>query len=140
MLISEKSKKTIDACRFCWMCRHICPIGNVTGQERNNARARALSLSMVERGFDLTEDIVANVYECALCGACTNDCATGWDPVAFTKEVRLEAVINGVVPEYILKLVENIENTGNPYGEKDICDELKEEITKLPNLLMYYYS
>ena len=52
MLISEKNKKTIDACRFCWMCRHICPIGNVTGRERNNARARALSLSMVEREWN----------------------------------------------------------------------------------------
>lgn len=132
MLISEKNKKTIDACRFCWMCRHICPIGNVTGQERNNARARALSLSMVERGMELTEDIVANVYECALCGACTKECATGWDPVEFTKAVRLEAALNGVLPAYINQLIENIEKTGNAYGKTEICNELKSEIEALP--------
>ena len=45
MLISQKSKEIIDSCRFCWMCRHICPIGNATGQERNTARARMLALS-----------------------------------------------------------------------------------------------
>ena len=29
------------------------------------------------------------LYECALCGGCTKECATGWDPVMFTKEARL---------------------------------------------------
>ena len=106
MLISNKSKEIIDSCRFCWMCRHICPIGNATGQERNTARARALSLSLVERGAAKLEgSIVDNVYECALCGACTKDCATGWDPVKFTKEVRLEAALNDQTPAYITKML-----------------------------------
>lgn len=132
MLISEKSKSTIDACRFCWMCRHICPIGNVTGQERNTARGRALSLSMVERGVELSVDIMENVYECALCGACTQDCATGFDPVEFTKAVRLEGALNGKTPEFINTLIDNIEATGNPYGIKDIDNELKAVIESLP--------
>ena len=50
MSFSSKCRETADACRFCWMCRHICPVGNTTGQERNTARARALSLSLVGRG------------------------------------------------------------------------------------------
>lgn len=132
MLISNKSKETIDACRFCWMCRHVCPIGNVTGRERNNARARALSLSMVERGLELTPDIVDNLYECALCAACTKECVTGWDPIEFTKETRLEAALNGLMPEYIGKLVDNIEVTGNPYGISELSVDLKEEILALP--------
>lgn len=132
MLISEKSKNTIDACRFCWMCRHICPIGNVTGQERNTARGRALSLSMVGRGMELSVNMMENVYECALCGACTEDCVTGYDPVEFTKAVRLEGALNGKTPEYINALIDNIEATGNPYGSKEISGELKAEIKSLP--------
>jgi len=132
MLLSKKSREIIDACRFCWMCRHVCPIGNATGQERNNARARALSLSVVQRGMEPTPDIIDNVYECTLCGACTKECATGWDPIVFIKEARLEAVMNGLMPEYISKLLNNIENTGNPYGETEICNELKNEIENLP--------
>lgn len=130
MIISEKSKMTIDACRFCWMCRHICPIGNVTGQERNNARGRALSLSLVERkAIDLAE-VIDNVYECTLCGACTGECVTGWDPVAFTKEVRLEVALNGITPKYIVKLLDNIEECGNPYGIKEMSKKLVSEIEK----------
>ena len=132
MLFSKKSREIIDSCRFCWMCRHVCPIGNATGQERNNARARALSLSIVERGMEPTPDIVDNVYECGLCGACTKECVTGWDPIVFIKEARFEAAMNGLMPDYISKLLDNMENTGNPYGETEICSELKNEVENLP--------
>lgn len=131
MLISKKSKEIIDSCRFCWMCRHICPIGNATGQERNTARARALSLSLVERdAATLDGSILDNVYECALCGACTKDCATGWDPIQFTKEVRLEAAINDKIPAHIVKLLDNMAEVSNPYGVKEIDAELKAEMAK----------
>ena len=114
------------------MCRHICPIGNATGQERNTARARALSLSLVKRGAAKLEgDIVDNLYECALCGGCTNDCATGWDPVGFTKEARLSAALEGNMPGYVKKLLENIASSGNIYGEKQVSSVLLDEIKDL---------
>ena len=105
MNISEKAKQHIDACRFCWMCRHICPIGNATGQERNTARARALGLSLVVRGAEKTEDVADNIYECALCGACVKECVTGWDPVMFVQEAKTDAVLSGCIPGYIEKLL-----------------------------------
>lgn len=119
MKFSRKSTEHLDACRFCWMCRHICPIGNATGQERNTARARALGLSLVARGaVEYSEDIINNVYECALCGACVKECVTGWDPVAFTKEARLGAALDGKLPAYVLKMVNAVLETGNIYGAK----------------------
>ena len=124
MIMSEKSKKHVDSCRFCWMCHHICPIGNATGQERNTARARALGISLVNReAIDLSE-IVDNVYECATCGACVHVCVTGWDPVMFTKETRLQAALDGKLPPYIAVLVENCLTCGNAYGKTEVCAEL----------------
>ncbi len=125
MIMSEKSKQHVESCRFCWMCHHICPIGNATGQERCTARARALGISLVNRDAVKLSEIMDNIYECCTCGACVHDCTTGWDPVMFTKETRLLAALEGELPSYILKLVENSLTTGNPYGEKDIADELK---------------
>lgn len=116
-MLSEKSKRNIDSCRFCWMCRHICPVGNATGLERNTARARALSLSMVYRGAESLAEMAPNLYECALCGACVRECVTGWDPVSFTVEAKTEASLSGVLPEYILKLIENFQKYGNIYKE-----------------------
>ena len=121
MIMSEKCKQHVDSCRFCWMCHHICPIGNASGQERNTARARALGISLVNReAIDLSE-IMDNIYECATCGGCVHECVTGWDPVMFTKETRLQAALEGKLPAYIMTLVENCMNTGNPYGKTE-CD------------------
>lgn len=132
MQFTEKSKKTIDACRFCWMCRHICPIGNATGMERNTSRARALALSMVVRGKESIADSIDNVYECSICGACTKECLTGWDPVLFTQEAKLDAALAGAMPDYIVKMIENVEKTGNVYGESACCSKLSEAVSALP--------
>lgn len=118
MNISEKAKGIIDSCRFCWMCRHVCPIGNATGHERNTARARALAISLVVRGAEDVSSVIDNVYECSLCGACTNNCVTGWDPKVFIQEVKTDAVMNGVIPSYISAMLDKYEACGNAYGEK----------------------
>lgn len=140
MIMSEKCKQHVDSCRFCWMCHHICPVGNATGQERNTARARALGISLVNRGaIDLSE-IVDNIYECATCGACVHDCTTGWDPVMFTKETRLQAALEGKLPVYIEKLVDGCLDTGNAYGKTEICADLAAAIASheaLTDTLLY---
>ncbi len=117
MNFTNKAKEHIDSCRFCWMCHHVCPIGNATGLERNTARARALGLSLVAReAVEYSDDIINNVYECSLCGGCMTDCVTGWDPVMFTKEARLGAALDGKLPDYIVKMVNNLMEKGNIYG------------------------
>ncbi len=117
MQFSQKSREHIDACRFCWMCHHVCPIGNATGQERNTARARALGLSLVARdAIEYSDDIISNVYECSLCGGCMTDCVTGWDPVMFTKEARLGAALDGKLPNYVMRMIINLQEKGNIYG------------------------
>ncbi len=128
MIMSDKCKAHVDSCRFCWMCHHICPIGNATGQERNTARARALGISLVNReAIDLSE-IMDNIYECCTCGACVHDCVTGWDPVMFTKETRLQAALEGKTPDYIMTLVSNCLEIGNAYGKTATCDTLTASI------------
>ena len=128
MIMSEKSKQHVDSCRFCWMCHHICPIGNATGQERNTARARALGISLVNREAIDLSDIMDNIYECCTCGACVHDCVTGWDPVMFTKETRLQAALEDKLPAYINTLVDNCLDIGNAYGKTAMCEALTEAL------------
>ena len=140
MNFSDKCKSHVDSCRFCWMCHHICPVGNATGHERSTAKSRALGISLVAReAMDLSE-IMDNIYECCTCGACVHDCTTGWDPVMFTKETRLLAALEGKLPEYINVLVDNCLETGNAYGKTATCDCLGEAIknhSKKTDTLLY---
>lgn len=120
MNISDKSKEIMANCRFCWMCRHVCPIGNATGLERNTAKSRALGASLVVSNTIELKEVADNMYECTLCGACTNNCMTGWDPKVFIQECKTEIIMNGVQPDYITALLDNYQNKSNVYG-KDAC-------------------
>lgn len=115
-MFSEKAKKDANNCRFCWMCRYICPIGQVTGKEINNARAKGLLVSFADRGHEFDESYAEAMYECALCGACTQDCATGFEPPVFIREARTEAVVKEIVPANVRPLIDNIDTTGNIFG------------------------
>ena len=118
-MISQNAMHHAEKCRFCWMCRHLCPIQHQTGKELNTPRAKGLLLSMVSKGaqsFD--KDMAEAMYECLLCDACTNDCATGYQPPLFIREARTEAVVNELAPEPVMDMIEKALETGNVYGEE----------------------
>lgn len=117
-MFSEKAKKHADACRFCWMCRHLCPVQLVTGKETNTPRAKGLQVSMMERGYQMDAGVAQTMYECMLCGACTNDCVTGFEPPIFIREGRTQAIVNDLAPASVQKVIDRILETGNIYGEK----------------------
>jgi Fe-S oxidoreductase len=115
-MFSEIAKKNADACRFCFMCRHLCPVQLATGKESNTPRAKGLLVSMFNRGMTMDKSSAQIMYECLLCGACTDDCATGFEPPVFIREARTQAIIDGIAPEYATKLLDTLLKTGDIYG------------------------
>lgn len=105
-MFSGKAKIHADACRFCWMCRHICPSGLVTGKEGNTPRGRGLLVSLNTRGIKLTPDAYELMFQCVLCNACTNDCATGFEPPIYVREARTNAIVNDCVPKEVQPVLE----------------------------------
>ena len=41
---------TTDGCRYCWMCRHVCPTGFVTKRETHTPHGYALLVASTTRG------------------------------------------------------------------------------------------
>ncbi len=118
-MLSQIAQKHADACRFCWMCRHLCPVGLQTGKEANTPRAKGLQLSLTQRGsasFDA--NMAEGMYECLLCDACTNDCVTGFEPPLYIREARTQAMVEDIAPAPVVQVLDNIERTGNIYGEE----------------------
>ena len=123
-MFSNESCKHAEACRFCWMCRHICPVGIATGNEAWTPRARGLLLSAAERGTAFDESVAEAMFKCSLCDACANDCATGYKPSLFIREARTYAVAEGLAAPAVMQAIENIMNTQNIYGDarnKELC-------------------
>ena len=117
-MFSIDSARQADACRFCWMCRHICPVGGASGNEGWTPRARGLMMSMIERGTPYDADIAESMYHCTLCDACANDCATGYKPSEFIREARTVAVAEDIAPKAIMASIDAIAETGNIFGKK----------------------
>ena len=127
-MFSEKAKKHADACRFCYMCRHLCPVELVTGKENNTPRAKGLQVSMMERGMQMDKGCAVTMYECLLCGACTADCVTGFDPLVFIREARTQAALEELTPDFAQVVIDKLMDTGNPYG----ATECKVDLTGFP--------
>lgn len=130
-MFSNESSRQADACRFCWMCRHICPVAACTGNEGWTPRARGLMVSMIERGTEYITDIAEAMYHCSLCDACANDCATGFKPSLYIREARTLAVVNDIAPTGITRQIDNIYSSGNIFNET-VDSRLIERIRKLP--------
>lgn len=111
-MYSEKSYQIADNCRFCWMCRHVCPVGLRTGKEINTPRAKGLLVSMEKRGFPMDREAAQAFYECTLCGSCSNDCATGFEPPVFIREARTWAAVENLLPEAVDRTLKRILETG----------------------------
>ena len=115
-MLTAQSLKTVTACRFCWMCRHLCPVGLATGKENNGPRAKALFLYLQEKGLDLAADTAMDMYECALCNACAANCETGYEPPKYIRAARAELLANGMVPAKIRETIDILVESGNLYG------------------------
>lgn len=118
-MFSKESARHADACRFCWMCRHICPVAGSTGNEGWTPRARGLMVSMIERGTEYNAEIAEAMYHCTLCDACANDCATSYKPSTFIREARTLAVAEGFAPDAVVKSIETIMSCGNIFGKAE---------------------
>ena len=76
---TEKYIKTLEEWRNCPMANFICTVGIETKLETNMPRGRMLLLSLLHRGVrELDDYAVRRIYECCLCGLCTQ-CGFGTD-------------------------------------------------------------
>ena len=119
-----------DACRFCWMCRHVCPVGLTSGKEGNTPRGKAIVVSMDSRNIPLGGEAAELMYECCLCEGCSNDCVTGYEPPMFIREARSRLVAEGLLPHHIQKLVDQA--LEGKFYDNEPNEELKKAIAQLP--------
>lgn len=116
MLISEHTA-AIEACRFCFMCRHVCTAGVVSGKESDTPRGKALILFKALKGhIDYGVDTVETLYRCCLCGMCEAWCKAGCTLPDAVLAARADVVAQGKEPEKVRRIKDHLLATGNPFG------------------------
>ncbi len=99
----EKYIDSIKACRFCFMCRHLSAIGNVTFTEADTPRVRASMIYGVTMYPErLTNaDLISTMYRSDLSGCCRRNCVNHYDEVGITLAYRADLVDAGAAPANI---------------------------------------
>jgi Fe-S oxidoreductase len=116
MLISEHAT-TIEACRFCFMCRHVCTAGVVSGRESDTPRGKGLILFKILKGHaDCSPDLVEALYRCCQCGLCESWCQADCHPPAAVRAARADVVAQGQEPAGARQIKDRLLGSGNPFG------------------------
>lgn len=107
----EKHVDAINACRFCFMCRHLDPVGNVTFREADTPRGRALICDRIRMdGANLRNaDFVETLYRSALSAANRFHCVSHYDEAGLALAARQDAVEAGLAPERVKALAQALE-------------------------------
>jgi Fe-S oxidoreductase len=118
--VTAEGHPTTDDCRYCWMCRHVCPVGHVTRRETLTPHAWAMLIASVERGsMEWTPDAVDVLYACADCGACQTHCVTDRPLPAAITEARARVMSAGSAPPPVRTLVDRLARWGNAYVDQE---------------------
>ena len=107
----------IDNCRYCLMCRHVCPVGHVTKMETLTPHGWGLTIASVQRGLlTWNEETVGALYHCADCGTCRAHCVTDQPLPDAIAAARAEVAAAGLAPATVYKVAETLRSSGNAYG------------------------
>jgi len=101
----DQLQDTINACRFCFMCRHLSPVGNVTFREADTPRGRALLAGKLQQNIkSFNPDYVETFYRAELSAACRCHCVSHYDEAGLILAARRDLVDAGLTPERVKKL------------------------------------
>jgi len=107
----DKHLDVINACRFCFMCRHLDPVANVTFREADTPRGRALIADRIR--MDRTElqnpDFVETFYRSALSAANRFHCVSHYDETGLALAARRDIAEAGFAPERVKALAKALE-------------------------------
>ncbi len=108
-----------ENCRYCLMCRHVCPVGHVTKLETLTPHGWALTIASVRRDLlTWNDETVGALYHCADCGTCRAHCVTDQPLPDAIASARAEVAARGLAPDTIYTLAETLKRWGNPYGQQ----------------------
>jgi Fe-S oxidoreductase len=112
----ENAIEVTERCRHCLMCRHVCPVGNVTRMETLTPHGWSQLVALERRGLSTwNRETVDALYKCADCGSCRAHSV--YDSPLPEGIVAARAVVaeQGLAPAAVYELGERLRRWENPY-------------------------
>lgn len=110
---------TTDYCRYCLMCRHVCPVGHITRLETLTPHGWGLTIASVQRGLLAWNiETVDVLYSCADCGLCQANCATDQPLPDAIAGARAEVTAQQLAPAIVYEIGKMLKNYENLYEKQ----------------------
>ena len=108
----NKHLDVINACRFCFMCRHLSTLANVSFKEADTPRGRALICDKIRMESSKLDnpDYIETIYESTLSAACRYHCVTHYDEAGLQLALRQDIVESGLAPANVKALAAELQN------------------------------
>lgn len=108
---------TVENCRYCLMCRHVAPVGHITGQEALTPHGIALVIASQRRGLLAWDaDTVDVVYSDPDGGNSRAHCVTDQPLPEAIAAVRARLVAQDLAPAAVYAVDEQLRQWHNPYA------------------------
>jgi Fe-S oxidoreductase len=109
---------TTNNCRYCLMCRHVCPVGHVTRKETLTPHGWGLTIASIRRGLlEIDDSSIDVLYSCADCGTCRANCITDQPLPSAIAAMRSELTEQGLAPKEAFAVHDSLKLWSNPYEE-----------------------
>ena len=120
MFTQDDRRTAALSCRYCPMCHHADLTVTLERRETYAARARGLILFAAEQGKVAWDAQLADVmYQFFTDGLCQKVCAGHIPHDEMVIDARRRLIAAGQAPEAVAQVRDNIEKTGNPWGEQE---------------------
>lgn len=107
-------------CAYCGYCRSVCPTYEGVGWESCSPRGRIHLTRMLLEGEKLSADHMLRLYQCTLCGHCSQVCSTRIDLRLFWLAARETACARRLAPQGLASARDNVAGASNVYGYPNV--------------------
>ncbi len=115
---TKKLEKEMLTCTLCGFCKSVCPYFEDNQWDPSSARGKVILAYGLSRGeIPADASVVERLYQCTTCKDCERRCPSNIRVVEIIEATRADLVEAGCALPAHKRIVKNIRETKNPYGE-----------------------
>lgn len=128
----KKHEKLMNICIRCAYCFEKCPVIKEVQWDTDGARGKViLSYGLLTGELEPSQYIADKIFRCTYCRDCIERCPSKVDILDILSSARADLVEQGYASDVHKQVIDNIDKTGNIYGDTEVVDLSREGTTPL---------
>jgi len=116
----DKLRQEMYTCIRCAYCFEQCPVIRETRWDTDGARGKViLSYGLLSGELEPSQSVADNIFRCTLCRDCLERCPSKVQILDIISSARADLVEAGFATDTHKRVIDNIQATGNIYGDDE---------------------